>query len=256
MVSPTEYELFVKELHEKILEKDGFKDLNVVHNIRLEGKSKLKHQIDVYWKVEIAGVEQHFCIECKYWKNQVKKSNVASFITVLNDIGNARGIFVTTKGFQKGAELLAKEHGVTLITANINTTRIPALLRLSIPQYENIHFYFEEMPSEEIQKFQLWLDQQDNVPVYNSKGNIIDDLSRLVDNNTHIEDGHYSRELTGSYLKMFDNYIEINKVEYDFKANYIDRLDLDGYSEVAEIVATYINKEKEVIFPLNSYTMK
>ncbi len=37
MVSPTEYELFVKELHEKILEKDGFKDLNVIHNIKVKG---------------------------------------------------------------------------------------------------------------------------------------------------------------------------------------------------------------------------
>ncbi|MFY9079854.1 restriction endonuclease [Aliarcobacter cryaerophilus] len=127
-------------------------------------------------------------MECKNWKNQVKKSDVTAFITVLNYIGNARGIFVTTKGFQKGAKLLAKEHGITLITASINTTRTPALLRWSIPQYENVSFYFEKMPSEEIQKFQLWLDQQDNVSVYNSGGNIIDDLSRLVVNNTHIEE--------------------------------------------------------------------
>ncbi len=186
----------------------------------------------------------------------MKKSDVAAFIAVLNDIGNARGIFVTTKGFQKGAKLLAEEHGITLITANINTTRTPTLLRWSIPQYENESFYFEKMPSEEMQKFQFWLEQQDNVSVYNSEGNIIDDLSRLVDNNTHVEDGHYSRELIGCYLKMFDNYIEIKKVEYDFKANYIDKLDLDGYSEVAEIVANYICKEKEVIFPLNTYTVE
>ena len=43
---------------------------------------------------------------------------------------------------------------------------------------------------------------------------------------------------------------------YDFKANYIDKLDLDGYSEADEIVANYICKEKEVIFHLNTYTVE
>ncbi len=42
------YELFVKEIYEQIILEDGYKNIEVKHNILLEGRSGQHHQIDIY----------------------------------------------------------------------------------------------------------------------------------------------------------------------------------------------------------------
>jgi len=113
-----DYELLVKELHEALLRNDGVENIKVLHNVKIRGKSKALHQIDVYWEFKLAGVTYKTCIECKFLKNAVKKSNVAAFSATLDDIGNATGIFATSSYFQSGAKLFAKEKGIRLVLVN------------------------------------------------------------------------------------------------------------------------------------------
>lgn len=114
----TDYELLTKELHEALLQNDGVENVRVLHNVRIKGKSNAVHQIDVYWEFLLAGVKYKTCIECKHLNSSVKKSHIAAFATVLDDIGNTTGIFATTIGFQQGAIQLARQKDIRLILVN------------------------------------------------------------------------------------------------------------------------------------------
>jgi hypothetical protein len=114
----TEYEILVRDIHAALVANDCVENVNVLHNVKLKGRSGATHQIDVYWEFKVAGVKYKTCIECKHYNRRVEKSDVASLITTLDDIGNATGIFATSVGYQSGAVLLAKERGVRLLTIN------------------------------------------------------------------------------------------------------------------------------------------
>lgn len=113
-----EYEILVRDLHAALAANSCIENVNVLHNVKLKGRSGATHQIDVYWEFKVAGVKYKTCIECKHYNRRVEKSDVASLIATLDDIGNATGIFATTVGYQSGAVLLAKDRGVRLLTIN------------------------------------------------------------------------------------------------------------------------------------------
>lgn len=110
----TEYELFVKEVYESIINNEGYKNLVVKHDIKIEGKSGCKHQIDVYWELKVAGEVERFAIECKNYSKTIQISKVRDFFGVIYDIGNIKGVMVTKKGFQSGAKLFADFHKISL----------------------------------------------------------------------------------------------------------------------------------------------
>lgn len=95
----TEYELLTKEIFETLLEDDGV-TINVQHNVEVQGKA-FKHQIDVYWEYQIAGITNKVAIECENYNSNVSVAKVRDFYGVLSDIGNINGIMVSKSGFQK-----------------------------------------------------------------------------------------------------------------------------------------------------------
>ena len=52
----TEYERFTQEIYQQLVDSDVVKATTVQHNVKLIGRSGQKHQIDVYWEYEIAGI--------------------------------------------------------------------------------------------------------------------------------------------------------------------------------------------------------
>lgn len=129
----TEYEILVRDLHAALVSNDSVENVNVLHNVKLKGRSGATHQIDVYWEFKVAGVKYKTCIECKHYNRRIKKSDVASLIATLDDIGNATGIFATTVGYQSGAVLLAKERGLRLLTINHLLKSVNITSNFSIP---------------------------------------------------------------------------------------------------------------------------
>lgn len=110
----TEYELFTREIYQQLVDADTIKATKVQHNVKLEGKSGQKHQIDVYWEYEIAGVTHKVAIECKNYNKPIAIGKVRDFYGVLADLNNVAGIMVTKAGFQKGTIQFAREHGISL----------------------------------------------------------------------------------------------------------------------------------------------
>jgi len=107
-----EYELLTKEIFETLLKDDGV-TVNVQHNVEIQGKA-FKHQIDIYWEYQIAGIIHKVAIECKNYDSNVSVAKVRDFFGVLTDIGTVNGIMVSKNGFQKGAKEFAEYYGINL----------------------------------------------------------------------------------------------------------------------------------------------
>ena len=94
---------------------DNVQNINIQHNVELKGLTGCKHQIDVYWHFILAGIEYQVAIECKNFSGRVPIGKIRDFNSVLEDIGNINGIFVSKNGFQKGAIEYAKQKRIKLL---------------------------------------------------------------------------------------------------------------------------------------------
>lgn len=110
----TEYERFAQEVYQQLLSCQHPNIVIVQHNIKLEGRSGCKHQIDVYLEYEKDGVNHRVAIECKNYNRRVYKEKACAFKGVLIDLDGVEGIMASKKGFQSGAKQYAKAYGISL----------------------------------------------------------------------------------------------------------------------------------------------
>lgn len=108
-----EYELLSQKIYQELLISEKFLDIEVNHNVNIQGKDT-KHQIDVYWEIDVTGTIIKFLVEAKDYSRPVSKEKIGTFLSVINDIPNSVGIFVSKAGFQKGAKEWAEKNGVLL----------------------------------------------------------------------------------------------------------------------------------------------
>lgn len=109
-----EYEKLTQAIYQAILNKEGLERISVEHNVNVEGRSKVSHQIDVLWRFKQAGVDHAVLVECKNYSSAITLEKVRNFFAVLHDIGNARGIMVTQVGYQSGVQRFAEHYGIDL----------------------------------------------------------------------------------------------------------------------------------------------
>ena len=133
----TEYERFTQEIYQQLVNLDVVRTTKVQHDVKLEGRSGQKHQIDVYWEYEIAGNKHRVAIECKNYNTLVPIGKVRDFKGVLNDLNGVNGIMVTKVGYQEGAKKYAQEYGISL-----KELRTPRYGETIIGQIEN-HIHYE-----------------------------------------------------------------------------------------------------------------
>ncbi|WP_171041637.1 restriction endonuclease [Pseudoalteromonas phenolica] len=117
-----QFELLVKAIYEEILQQDNIESVRVEHDVSLKGRSGQEHQIDVYWSLKLAGETMQVAIECKDYKTDVSVGRIRDFSAALDDVGNIKGIFVTTKGYQSGAVKFAEFKGIALKTVQKPTS--------------------------------------------------------------------------------------------------------------------------------------
>lgn len=110
----TACERFTQEIYQQLVNTDVVRATKVQHNIKLEGRSVQKHQIDVYWEYEVAGNKHRVAIECKNYSTLVPIGKVRDFNGVFDDLNGVNGIMVTKVGYQEGAKKCAQEYGISL----------------------------------------------------------------------------------------------------------------------------------------------
>src|SRR5262245_4113005 len=94
----TPYEVLTQELFQTFLNQTQVLNIEVQHDVLLEGRST-KHQIDVYWKFEMAGIVHEVVVQTKDWNKSVDQGELIKFKGVLDDLpGQPRGIFVARAG--------------------------------------------------------------------------------------------------------------------------------------------------------------
>ena len=109
------YELFVKDILEKINVADNWENIKLEHDVVLTGKSGTKHQIDIYWEFKYGLVTHKVAVECKGYNNPITKGLIAAFHGVLEDLDGVQGVYASQMGYQKGAEMLAKQFSIKLL---------------------------------------------------------------------------------------------------------------------------------------------
>lgn len=144
------FEKLVQEIYQALLNYDqpenGFKKINVEHNVTLNGKFGNTHQVDVYWEFMVADTTYSTVVEVKDWENPVKQEQMMAFVTKLNDIpGRPKGIFVSRNGFQEGAKKIASNYDITLIQISKEDSPILRVhLANTITHYDMPKVYVDE----------------------------------------------------------------------------------------------------------------
>lgn len=133
----TEYERFTQEIYQQLVNLDVVRTTKVQHDVKLEGRSGQKHQIDVYWEYVIAGNKHRVAIECKNYNTLVPIGKVRDFKGVLDDLNGVNGIMVSKVGYQEGAKKYAQEYGISL-----KELRTPRYGETIIGEIEN-HIHYE-----------------------------------------------------------------------------------------------------------------
>jgi hypothetical protein len=101
------FEKLVASLHET-------GDVTVEHNVILKGRSGAERQIDVLVRHKEGFYEHLIVVECKYWNRNVARLHVDALATTIQEVGAARGVIFSTKGFQSGAIEQAAHEKISL----------------------------------------------------------------------------------------------------------------------------------------------
>lgn len=91
-------------------------DSEVRHNDKIRGRSGRLRQVDVTIRSRVGLTDVLIAIECKRQKRPVTIEQVEAFASKLRDIGASEGIIVSASGFAAGAEAMAREHRIQLLT--------------------------------------------------------------------------------------------------------------------------------------------
>lgn len=73
------------------------------------------YQIDGLIEFDVMGVHYKTIVECKLYKNPVKREIIQKVYDNLRAVGAQKGIVISTSSFQSGAIEYAQEHGIALI---------------------------------------------------------------------------------------------------------------------------------------------
>ncbi len=143
------YEELVQEIYQVIIDYEnseaGYKRIEVQHNVQLEGKTGNSHQIDVFWCFELAGIEYKTLVEVKDWNKPVKKEQLHSFKTLLDDIpGATTGCYVSRCGFQSGAIKVAQHHGIKLVVIDAEKAPLKILINNIVTYYDGASLSVDE----------------------------------------------------------------------------------------------------------------
>ncbi|MCD9469545.1 restriction endonuclease [Photobacterium phosphoreum] len=101
------FEEFVKEIHEG-------HDVVVERDVTLIGQSGAPRQIDVHVTHTKGPYEYSTLIECKHWKNKVKRQQIENMYASMDDLNASKGVIFTTSGFQSGAETYSKAKNIDI----------------------------------------------------------------------------------------------------------------------------------------------
>jgi hypothetical protein len=90
------YEYLTQVIFQWIVNQSEVPNIVVQQDVKLVGKARNSHQIDVYWRFALDRLEYETIVETKDWKDPVDQGERLRFKSVLEDLpGQPKGIFVS-----------------------------------------------------------------------------------------------------------------------------------------------------------------
>lgn len=97
-----DWKKYEKEIFETF--RQAYPDAKISYNQKVIGRySKIERQIDVLIEGRIAGKKLRLIIDGKYYSENIDVKEVESFISMVEDVGAAQGILITSKGYSQAA---------------------------------------------------------------------------------------------------------------------------------------------------------
>jgi len=119
-ITPIEFEQQVKAWLDRV--PHSLRDFSSTHRELISGDSG-EYEIDIVARFEVfGGAEIVVLIECKRYKNPVKRDVVMFLEAKLRDTGAHKGIIFSTAGFQRGALEYAANRGIATVTVQDGKT--------------------------------------------------------------------------------------------------------------------------------------
>lgn len=112
-ISPLDFEIFCMETLKAYAKKENLQNFKISHNQKVAVDDGT-YQIDVLAEYIVLGTKNTIIIECKKQSRSVERETVAALDRKIQSIGAQKGILISTAGFQTGATLYAKKHGIAL----------------------------------------------------------------------------------------------------------------------------------------------
>lgn len=164
-LDPIEYENIVKDFFNKSNRR--IRDFSVIHNKILPAHDG-DYQIDIVISFELDGLLYKSIVECKHFKNKIKRDYVQILYNKVQSLGAHKGIFVTSSDYQSGAIKFANAHGIALLLLRPGqdvefVTKSPEKTRNPLPDY-----ILQEIPKYGF----IWLTNNIEIPL-NAKGSLI-----------------------------------------------------------------------------------
>ncbi|MFS0838092.1 restriction endonuclease [Paenibacillus sp. 1P03SA] len=138
-LSAEEFEIYCLELLNSLT--TNLSECMIKHN-HVYLASDGHYQLDGLIEFEVLGVKYKTVVECKKYKNKIKRSQIQILHDTIRSIGANKGIFISTSSFQKGAMDYAKNHGIALMQVvdgflmTIQNSALPPWpLHFSIPKF-------------------------------------------------------------------------------------------------------------------------
>lgn len=92
----------------------GARDATVKLNDRVIGRSGRRRQLDVTLRYKIGNIPNFVVFECRHYKRPVDIDQVEAFAKKLEDVRALRGVMISSKGFDAGAEAIAARNNILL----------------------------------------------------------------------------------------------------------------------------------------------
>ncbi len=112
-ISPRDFEVFCMNTLEAYAERENLQDFRIAHDQKITADDGT-YQIDVLAEYTALGSRHKVIVECKKQSRSVEREIVAALDRKLQSLGAQKGILISTSGFQSGATLYAKKHGIAL----------------------------------------------------------------------------------------------------------------------------------------------
>lgn len=111
-LTPEEFERYCLELLKSTSK--NFENFKIKHNEIIKTNDG-NYQLDGLIEFSHLGINYKTVVECKKYKNKIKRSQIQILNDTIQKVGANKGIFISTSSFQKGAMEYARIHGITLL---------------------------------------------------------------------------------------------------------------------------------------------